>query len=190
MKKTLLDLENYAKEHHVPIARKEFVAYLTSLILKQKYTTLLEIGTGIAYTCICLCEKTSIDITTIESRMDRYQESKANVEAFNYSSRVHLLYGDALTMSFSQTFDVIFIDAAKLKNKAFFDKYSPLLSENGTLIIDNMDLEEFSKTAKKKKVDKYLKSNQDLKDYLFHLPQYDVCYLPIGDGILQIQHKK
>ena len=190
MAKTIADLEIYAKENHIPIARKSFVDYLTQLVLENHYTTMLEIGTGIAYTCICLCQQTNLDITTIEYRLERYQESKKNVQEFEFLDRIHLYYGDALSMSFSQKYDIIFIDEKKKKNKAFFIKYSPLLSLNGTLIIDNMDLRDFALTAKKEKVEKYTKNNQELMDYLFHLKDFEVTYLPIGDGILKITHKK
>ena len=53
-----------------------------------------------------------------------------------------------------------------------------------------MDLHDFSLTAKKEKVEKYTKNNQELMDYLFHLKDFEVTYLPIGDGILKITHKK
>ena len=35
-------------------------------------------------------------------------------------------------------FDLIFIDAAKSQYRRFFERYSPLLSENGIIVTDNM----------------------------------------------------
>ena len=38
MAKTIADLEIYAKENHIPIARKSFVDYLTQLVLENHLT--------------------------------------------------------------------------------------------------------------------------------------------------------
>ena len=187
--KTIQDIEQYAKENYVPIARKPLIEYLIDLVQKHHYAEMLEIGTGIAYTCICLCNKTSIHIHTIEYSKDRYQISLKNVNDFNLNNKITLLYGDASDYSFQQSFDLIFIDAAKLKNKQFFLQFSPLLSPQGTIIIDNMNLEDFAKHVKKEKLEKYLNNNRELIAFIESLPNFKCQYLNIGDGILKINWK-
>jgi len=188
--KTIEDIKQYAIKNYVPIAREPLVHYLIQIIQQRNYHSMFEIGTGIAYTCIKLCTHTSIEITTIEHSKDRYQLSLQNITDFHLNHRINLIMGDAQTYETSEKFDVIFIDAAKLKNKLFFEKFSPLLKENGIIIIDNMKLEDFAKHVKKEKYEKYLHSNQELITYLQSLTHYNVQYLDIGDGILQIEYKK
>lgn len=188
--KTIEDIKQYAIKHYVPIAREPLVKYLIHLIQERNYQSMFEIGTGIAYTCIELCMHTLIEITTIEHSKDRYDLSLQNIKDFHLDNRVHLIFGDAEKFETFQRFDMIFIDAAKLKNKLFFEKFSPLLKENGIIIIDNMKLEDFAKHVKKEKYEKYLQNNQELIHYLQSLSDYKVQYLDIGDGILQIEYKK
>lgn len=187
--KTIEQIEQYAKDNYVPIARKPLVDYMINMIKENNYSSMLEIGTGIAYTCILLATNTDINITTIEYSEDRYQICKENITDFDINCRVNLLFGDATKLELNTNFDLIFIDAAKLKNKLFFDKFSPLLNNNGTIIIDNMDLKDFKQRVSKDKYEKYYNNNQELIKYLELLDKFEVEYLDIGDGILKIRHK-
>ena len=84
---------------------------------------------------------------------------------------------------------MIFIDAAKAKNIKFFEKYEVNLKENGIIIIDNIDLNDFKKNVSPKKARFYEGKINELKDYLASLSQYEVSYDDIGDGIAILKRK-
>ena len=68
----LEEIEKYAKENYVPIARKQTIDFILSLIKEKNFSSFLEIGTAIGYTSInvALLNK-NINIVTIEHDLDR-----------------------------------------------------------------------------------------------------------------------
>ena len=112
-----------------------------------------------------------------------------NIKDFNVENKVVAIHDDALEVFISQKFDVIFIDAAKAKNIKFFEKYSVNLKENGLIIIDNIELNDFKKNVSPKKAKFYEGKINELKEYLANLSDYNVSYLQIGDGIAVLKRK-
>ena len=87
-------------------------------------------------------------------------------------------------------FDLIFIDAAKMRNKFFLDKFSKNLNPKGSIIVDNMKLDDLWVNANKKKKEKYDQANKEFIDYINSLKEYDVhVYDNIGDGIAVLVKK-
>ena len=64
--KTFEEIEKYAKEKFVPIARKDFVEFFKNLIIENNYHEILEIGSAIGYTTIHLALLENVYVTTIE----------------------------------------------------------------------------------------------------------------------------
>ena len=161
------------------------------MIEKKNFKSFLEIGTAIGYTSILLATKfKDLEILTIEHDIQRANIAKENFENFNVSSRINFIVGEATTFSTDKKFDLIFIDAAKKKNQFFLEKFSSNLSSNGIIIVDNMNLDDFWKNAKKEKKIQYDKINQEFKDYVLSSPKYDAkLYEEIGDGIMVIKLK-
>lgn len=191
--KNLLEIEKFAKDNYIPIARRQTIEYITSLIKEKNYSSFLEIGTAIGYSTInvSLIEK-PIKIVTIEHDLKRAIIAKKNFIDFNVEDKIQLIIGDAEEISLNEKFDLIFIDASKKKNKLFLNSYSKNLSTNGTIIIDNMNLKDFwGEDADIKKVDKFQKITNEFKDYLLSLNEFDVkIYEDIGDGIATIKKKR
>ena len=187
--KTFLEIEEYAKKHFVPIARKDFVEYFKNLIKENNYTDILEIGSAIGYTTVNLALLENVYVTTIEYNTERYNLCVENIKDFNVEDKVIAIHDDALEVFISSKFDVIFIDAAKAKNIKFFEKYRVNLKENGIIIIDNIDLKDFKANVSPKKALFYENKINELKDYLASLPDFDVSYLEVGDGIALLKRK-
>ena len=79
----------------------------------------------------------------------------------------------------------------KKRNKYFFERFSKSLLPNGTIIIDNMNLEDLWVDAVQKKKDKYQKVNEDFIEYLHSLEDYDVdVRYEVGDGIAIVRRKE
>ena len=78
-----------------------------------------------------------------------------------------------------------------LKIFPFFERFSKSLLPNGTIIIDNMNLEDLWVDAVQKKKDKYQKVNEDFIEYLRSLEDYDVdVRYEVGDGIAIVRRKE
>ena len=187
--KTFKEIEEYAAKNFVPIARKDFVELFKDLIIKNNFHDILEIGSAIGYTTVNLALLENVYVTTIEYNDARYELCMENIKDFNVEDKVLAIHDDALNVFISQKFDVIFIDAAKAKNIKFFEKYEIYHKDNGIIIIDNIELNDFKKNVSPKKAKFYKGKINELKEYIASLTNYDVCYSEIGDGIAILKKK-
>ena len=185
------DIEIYAKENYVPIARKQTIEFILNLMKERNYTRFLEIGTAIGYTSINLALlNKNINVVTIEHDIKRAEIAKKNFIEFGVNEQINMIEDDAVTITINDKFDLIFIDASKKRNDYFLDKFSPNLNEGGMIIIDNMKLEDFWVNAKKEKKEKFHKMNEEFKKNLLNRKEFDVQILEnIGDGIALIKKK-
>ena len=185
------DIEIYAKENYVPIARKQTIEFILNLMKERNYTRFLEIGTAIGYTSInvALLNK-NINVVTIEHDSKRAEIARKNFIEFGVNEQINMIEDDAVTITINDKFDLIFIDASKKRNDYFLDKFSPNLNEGGMIIIDNMKLEDFWVNAKKEKKEKFHRMNEEFKKNLLNRKEFDVQILEdIGDGIALIKKK-
>ncbi len=188
MKEEIESIKNYALENNVPIMQDEGINYLTNYIKRNKIKKILEIGTAIGYSAIMMCLVDSeIEVTTIERDEKRYLEAIKNVKKFKLEDRINLIYNDALEVKINDTYDLIFIDAAKAQNTKFFEKFESNLRVGGSIITDNMyfhglvfkDEEEIGSRNLRQLVRK-------VKNYTLFLEKnnkYDTEFLNIGDGL-------
>lgn len=190
--KTIEELEKYAKENYIPIARKQTTEFMVNLIKENNYKSFFELGTAIGYTSILL--KTTfpeLKIVTIEYNLKRANIAKTNFTDFGVEYDIEFIIGDAVIYETEEMFDLIFIDAAKLRNRFFLDKFSKNLNSGGTIIVDNMQLDDLWQGADQKKKAKYDLANKEFKDYILTLKEYDVSiYDNIGDGIAVLKKKQ
>lgn len=187
--KSLTEIEAYAHANFIPIARKETVTFLKEQIKKNGYKDVLEIGSAIGYTTIQLASLPNVYVTTIEYDEKRYAICQENIHDFHVEDKVSSILDNALDVFLSLHFDLIFIDAAKAKNIAFFEKFSKNLRNDGMIIIDNLLLNDFKKNANPKKIKFYDQVIVELKEYLNHLSDFIVRYNDIGDGMAILQRK-
>lgn len=182
---TLEKIEEFAKEHYVPIARKQTIEFLVDLFKKNDYKSFLEIGTAIGYTSINIALiNPEIRILTLEYEEKRAAIARENFKDFNVENQIKMIICDARFYHPDLYYDLIFIDAAKKRNKYFLEKFSRRLNKNGIIVIDNMNLDDLWIDAKQEKKEKYDLVNKEFKEYILSLKEYDVkIYDDIGDGI-------
>lgn len=180
-------LEEYALINHVPIIMKDSLLVIFTLIDLIKPRRILEIGTAIGYSSICMAYYGKTHIDTIERNSEMYELACQNIKEFGLSNQIHVFNEDALLIDNDKlaTYDLIFIDAAKAQNIKFFEKYSSLLNDKGLIITDNLqfhgtitDLASQTKNVRKmvEKIDKY-------NAYLSGLTDYHTVFINVGDGI-------
>ena len=190
--KTIEELEKYAKENYIPIARKQTTEFMVNIIKENNYKSFFELGTAIGYTSILL--KTTfpeLKIVTIEYNLKRANIAKTNFTDFGIEYDIEFIIGDAVIYETEEMFDLIFIDAAKLRNRFFLDKFSKNLNIGGTIIVDNMQLDDLWQGADQKKKANYDLANKEFKEYALSLKDYDgAIYDDIGDGIAVLKKKQ
>ncbi len=181
------EMELYAKEHNVPIMQKDGVHFLCDFINEHKCTRILEIGSAIGYSAICMAMlANNLHITTIERDKVRYQKAVEYVNKSGLSSQIHIIHGDALDMDIDGMFDLLFIDAAKAQYIKFFEKYEKNVKKNGYIITDNLSFHGFVENkdlVKSKNLRQLVGKIQRFIDYLQNRADYDTIFLEKGDGI-------
>lgn len=181
------DLEVYARDNNVPIMQKEGIEYLIKYIKENNIKNILEIGCAIGYSSInmALIDK-DISVTTIERDSNMYEEAIKNVSNFNLNDQIKIIYGDALDVNIDGCYDLIFIDGAKSQNIKFFNKYSLLLNDNGTIITDNINFHglTYGDSSKySRNLRQMVRKIREYVDFLKSNEEYDTIFLDIGDGI-------
>lgn len=188
-------LRNYAEKHNVPIIKRDSLVLIQGLLNIIDAKDMLEIGTAIGYSALSfVSSKLDLHVDTIERNELMYQEATKNVQILNKQDQVNIIFGDALEVDNNslKKYDVIFIDAAKAQYQKFFDKYAPLLKDNGIILTDNIifhgcvaEQENLSKNVRSmvKKIDMY-------NHYLNTLVDYNTYYIDSGDGLAITMRKK
>ena len=181
-------IKDYAKRESIPIMQDDGIEFLTSFIEKKGTRNILEIGTAIGYSAIMMASVNSnIHVTTIERDEARYLEALKNIKKLDLENRITLIYNDALNVELEDEFDLIFIDAAKGKNKDFFNHFEKNLKNDGFIITDNMSFHGYVEMPEEEIPSKNIEGIvRKIKDYIYFLEnnmQYKTIIYKIGDGI-------
>ncbi|KZE66941.1 SAM-dependent methyltransferase [Fictibacillus phosphorivorans] len=188
----VLIMEQYAKEHNVPIMDLVGIETLLSYVRLKKPRRILEVGTAIGYSAIRMalaCE--TAEIISIERDEERYNIAKDNVKNLFLESRITLLFGDANELQGQvedyAPYDFIFIDAAKGQYQNFFDHYSSMLSEDGIIVTDNVLFRGYvadESGLESRRLRSLVKKIRSFNEYMMQHPDYQSSILPVGDGMM------
>lgn len=184
----ILEMEQYAKEHRVPVLDWKSVEFLEQLILIYRPKRVLEIGTAIAYSSIHIARRLRKKgrLFTIEHSADNLKLAEENIRQSGYIDKIKLVEGNALDVmpKMKKKFDFIFLDADKEDYKALFDLSMVLLKKGGVMFVDNLLWHGY--TASKQVPKKFQTSTGHIRkfneEFLSH-PDLNASILPIGDGI-------
>lgn len=176
-------MEEYAKEHYVPIIREDNIVYLENLIKEKKLFNILELGTAIGYSSIrmALVDK-KVHVVTIERDEVMYNEAIKNISSMKLNNQIEVIFDDIFNVELTKKFDLIFIDAAKAQYIKFFNKFKDNLEDDGYIISDNLELLDLQRLTDSKKSKRLVKKMGEYKEFLDSLKEYDTEYLNIGDG--------
>ena len=180
----ILEMEDYAKEHNVPIVTKEVAEYLKFMIDSHKITNILEVGTAIGYSgSVMLQGNDKVKLTTLEIDEKRHNLAKINFEKMGFSSRVTQILGDALEEipKLEDQFDFIFIDASKGKYMNFYKDSYNLLKKDGIIFIDNIMFRGYLYNEYPKRFKTIVRKLNEFIEYLYENENF--VLLPFGDGI-------
>lgn len=186
----VLEMENYAKEHHVPIMELAGIEAMLQILRIQNPKRILEIGTAIGYSAIRMAQAVKgAAIITIERDPERYEQAEKYFERSGAASQIVLIKGDALEVesqiSAFGPYDAIFIDAAKGQYKKFFELYSKYLNDDGMIITDNVLFKGLvcETEIESKRTRNLVKKIDGFNQWLMCNPLYHTIILPVGDGV-------
>ncbi|MFD1927352.1 O-methyltransferase [Sporosarcina siberiensis] len=188
----ITQMEQYAEEYRIPIMESVGIESLIGLLRIQKPKQILEIGSAIGYSAIRIATAlTETNVLTIERDVERYAKAVENIAESGLTKRIQIIEADALEIdldkAYIETFDALFIDAAKGQYQRFFEKYTPFLNSNGVIYCDNifmhgMVLREDADVPKRSRT--MIRKLKEFTRWVMSHPEYDSVLLPIGDGLL------
>lgn len=184
----ILDIKKYAKDKNVPIMMDDGIKFLTNYIKETKRYNILEIGTAIGYSSILMAlQDENIKVTTIEKDEVRYKEALKNIKNLGLDGRINPIFNDALNVTLNDSYDLIFIDAAKSKNEEFFIKFSNNLKDNGVIITDNINFHGLTNKdlseIKSRDLRGLVRKIKNYKEFLINNKAYKTTFYDVGDGI-------
>ena len=183
-------IEREALETYVPIIRKETQSFLKVLLLMKKPMKILEVGTAIGFSSILMSEymPEGAHITTIEKYEKRIPIARENFKRAGKEDKITLLEGDALEImqSLDETYDMIFMDAAKGQYIRYMPEAMRLLAVDGLLVSDNV-LQDGDVIESRFAVERRNRTiHSRMREYLYELKHNDslqTSILPLGDGV-------
>ena len=186
----LNEIEKYALETQVPIIRKEMQSFLRFLLTMKKPMKILEVGTAIGFSALLMSEYApkGCQMTTIEKYEPRIPIARENFKKAGKEDCITLLEGDAtdILQQLDDTYDLIFMDAAKGQYIHFMPDILRLLAKDGLLISDNVLQDGDIIESRYAVVRRNRTIHGRMREYLYeltHHPQLETSILPVGDGI-------
>lgn len=132
-------------DDHIPIIMDDTLQVIKDLLIKEKPKRILEIGTATGYSAICFAKillenNVNIQIDTIELDESRANKAIDNIKQINLENNINVFIGNAVEMlpTFTEKYDIIFIDAAKGKYPLFLKEAIRLSHKNTIILADNI----------------------------------------------------
>ena len=186
---TLKEIEEFAREHGVPIVQEETGKFLEFMVDMKKPLRILELGTAIGFSSILMYEAagTEPEIVTIERDPRMIELAKINLEKFNLEHKIKIMEGDCLEIleKLDEPFDLIFMDAGKGHYNHFLSHCLRLLKEDGIIIADNVLFRGMVATdelVKRRKIT-IVKRMRTYLDMVSNDENLITSVIPMGDGI-------
>ncbi|MGC9616047.1 O-methyltransferase [Staphylococcus pasteuri] len=183
-------LREYANTNQVPIVDRNTLEIIKQIIRIHQTKRIIEIGTAIGYSSMQFASVSKdIHVTTIERDTEMIDQAKHNITSNQFTNQIELIEGDALEQFDkvkSQTFDMLFIDAAKAQSKKFFELYTPLLKKGGIVVTDNVLYHGFVSNidiVRSRNVRQMVKKVQQFNEWLMQNEQYTTNFLNMDDGL-------
>lgn len=186
-------IEKEALAAGVPIIRKSTQSLLKYLLASNKPKSILEVGAAVGFSALFMAEygEPGVLITTIENYEKRIVVAKENIKKAGREDQINLIEGDALEVlnelcDGRNTYDFIFIDAAKAQYINYLPLAKSMLNSGGVLLSDNVlfDGDIVQSRFAVRRRDRTIHSR--MREYLRTLcddEDFTTTVLPVGDGM-------
>ena len=183
-------IEREALDTCVPVREKEMQSFLKVIITIQKPMRILEVGTAVGFSALLMSEYApeGCEIITIEKYEKRIPIARENFRRAGKEQQITLLEGDAseVLKDLYQSFDFIFMDAAKGQYIHFMPEVLRLLADGGTLVSDNV-MQDGDIIESRFAVERRNRTiHARMREYLYELKHNEelvTSILPLGDGV-------
>jgi len=177
----LNEIEAECRKTNVPVIRPQMQSLLKLLLAMNRPKSILEVGTATGFSALLMSEYGSEDCKRIPL-------AKENFRRAGKENAITLLEGDAaeILKELQETYDFIFMDAAKGQYPVFLSDVLRLLKTGGILVSDNVlqdgDIIEsrFAITRRNRTI------HSRMREYLYelkHNENLETAVLPVGDGV-------
>jgi len=181
----LVEMEDYATAHHVPIVGPAVARVLQQLAMMINAQTVFELGSAIGYSTIWWAQAVGDKGRVIYTDGDRKNAERARgyFARAGVSSRITLHIGDALEFlsEQKQEFDIIFNDVDKEDYPRVLRLVAPRLRKGGLFITDNVLWS--GRVAEKNPADARTKAILEFNRKLYDAKEFYTTILPIRDGL-------
>lgn len=186
----LEELEQYAIRERVPIIRREMQSFIKMFLAVNRPKRILEVGTAIGFSTLLMCEygPEDLEIVTIENYEKRIPIAKENFRRAGREAQITLLEGDAgqILKELEDSFDMIFMDAAKGQYIHYMPEVMRLLGTGGILVSDNV-LQDGDVIESRFAVERRNRTiHSRMREYLYALKHNEellTSVIPLGDGV-------
>ena len=186
----LNEIEKEAKADLVPVIRREMQSFLKVLLAIHRPLRVLEVGTAVGFSALLFCEygPENVQVTTIEKYEKRIPIARENFRRAGRENQITLLEGDAadILKELQESYDLIFMDAAKGQYIHFLDDVLRLMKPGSVLVSDNVlqggDIIESHYAVERRNRTIYKR----MREYLYELKHNDkllTSVIPLGDGV-------
>ncbi len=181
----LMEMEEYATEHNVPIVGPAVASVLQQLALTINARTVFELGSAIGYSTIWWAQAVGDKGQVIYTDGDPKNAERARgyFTRAGVSSRIKIHTGDALEYlsEQKQEFDILFNDVDKDDYPRVLRLVAPRLRKGGLFITDNVLWS--GRVAKKNPSDARTKAILEFNRKLYDAKEFYTTILPIRDGL-------
>ncbi|WP_258109863.1 O-methyltransferase [Alicyclobacillus sp. SP_1] len=164
----------------------DFLSFLCAL---QKAKTALEVGALAGFGSYCLARGMGPDgrVTALEKNPEFASLAQANWRSLGVFAQIQLMLGDAadslITLrEHQETFDILFLDADKVRYPLYLELLLPLCHEGSILIADN--ILSHGRTLDETNVSPTPVAMRRFLEQISTDPRLDVLTLPFVDGLL------
>ena len=142
MEELIENIRIESRENHVPILQDNSLELILNIIKERKPKNILEIGTAVGYSALCFSKYLDENgkIITIEVNENMYNKAKENILKAGKENVIYQYLGDAETLikEMDESFDVVFIDAAKGQYLKYLEQAMRLTKKGSIIIADNV----------------------------------------------------
>lgn len=150
----------------------------------------LEIGTYLGYSALCLAEGLAEDgkVITLDIQEDTNRVARSYVERTEYAGRIDFILGEALKIipDLEETLDLVFIDADKTNYSNYYDSVFDKLRPGGVILADNVL---WSGRVLDDVKDEDTQALHDFNRKVLADHRVENVLLPIRDGLMVIRKK-
>jgi caffeoyl-CoA O-methyltransferase len=181
----LVEMEQYATEHDVPIVGPAVASVLQQLALAITARTVFELGSAIGYSTIwwaqAVGEKGEVIYTDGDPK--NAERARGYFTRAGVAGRIKIHTGDALEYlsEQKQEFDIIFNDVDKDDYPRVLRLVAPRLRKGGLFITDNVLWS--GRVAEKNPSDTRTKAILEFNRKLYESNEFYTTILPIRDGL-------